>query len=155
MSRWRLNKTDDYPGVKAQRAISPFIATVILVAITIAIGGVLHTQFRQIVTAEVRNPSVALVDANVGADRQTVTVILKNDGNVQYTVSKLLVSFQGTNQQFAIGGNASTLSGSPTMAPGNLLSLKFTVAGSSLPPFSTFSLTVVTDQLARAFTLQT
>jgi flagellin-like protein len=140
--------------VKARKGISPFIATVILVAITIAIGGVLYTQFRQIVTAEVRNPSVTLVDANVGADRQTVTVILKNDGNVQYTVSKILLSFQGTNQQFALGSNASVISGSATVAPGNLLSLEFTVKGNSLPAFSTFSLTVVSDQLARAFTVQ-
>lgn len=154
MTRWQLNNTHAYSGVKYHRGISPFIATVILVAITVAIGGVLYSQFRQIVTAEVRNPSVALVDANVGVDRQTVTVILKNDGNVQYTVSELLISFQGTNQQFAVGDNASTISGSPTVAPGDLLSLKFTVTGTSLPPFSTFSLTVVTDQLARAFTVQ-
>jgi flagellin-like protein len=139
----------------SRSGVSPFIATVILVAITLAIGGVLYTQFRQIVTTEVRNPSVAIVDANVGADRQTITLILKNDGNVQYTVSKLLLSYQGANQQFVPGGNSSVISGSATVAPGNLVSLRLALTGSvNLPEFSTFSLTVVTDQLARAFTLQ-
>ena len=140
--------------MRLRSGISPFIATVILVAITVAIGGVLYTQFRQIVATEVRNPSVSLVDANVGADRQTMTVILKNDGNVQYTVSKLLISYQGTNQQFAVGGNATVISGSPSVVPGDLLSLKLTVSGITLPEYSSFTLTVVTDQLARAFTVQ-
>jgi flagellin-like protein len=140
--------------MKPRRSISPFIATVILVAITVAIGGVLYTQFRQIVTAEVRNPSVSLVDANVGADRQTITVILKNDGNVQYTVSSLLVSAQGLNQRFVLGSNATVISGSSTVDSGSLLSVKFTIGGTTLPEFSPFTLTVVTNELARAFTVQ-
>lgn len=141
-------------GMKFRKGISPFIATVMLVAITIAIGGVLYTQFRQIVTSEVRNPSLSLVDANVAADRQTLTVIVKNDGNVQYSVSKVLFSYQGTNQQFALGGNATVISGAAALVPGSLLSFKFTVVGTSLPEFSSFTLTVVSDQLARAFTVQ-
>jgi len=140
--------------MKFQRGISPFIATVILVAITVAIGGVLYTQFRQIVTAEIRNPSVSLVDANVGSDRQTVTVILKNDGNVQYNVTKVLLSYQSASEQFLIGSNATVISGSTLLVPGSFLSVKFTVVGTTLPEFSTFSLTVVTDQIARAFSVQ-
>ena len=140
--------------MRPRRGISPFIATVILVAITVAIGGVLYTQFRQIVAAEVRNPSISLVDANVGSDQQTVTVILKNDGNVQFTVSKLLFSYQSANQQFSVGGNATIISGAANMVPGNLLSLKFTISSVTLPAFSSFSITVVTDQIARAFLVQ-
>jgi flagellin-like protein len=140
--------------MKPKRGISPFIATVILVAITIAIGGVLYTQFRQIVSAEVRNPSVSLVDANVGSDRQTITAIIKNDGNVQYNVTRVLVSYQSTNEQFVLGSNATIISGSSVLVPGDLLTVKFAVAGTTLPEFATFSLTVVTDQLARAFTVQ-
>ncbi|HUI85634.1 MAG TPA: archaellin/type IV pilin N-terminal domain-containing protein [Nitrososphaerales archaeon] len=140
--------------MQVRRGISPFIATVILVAITVAIGGVLYTQFRQIVTAEVRNPSISLVDANVGVDRQTVTVILKNDGNVQYTVSAILLSYQSSNQRFVLGSNATVVSGSSTLDSGQFLSVKFTVVGVTLPEFSSFTLTVVSDQLARAFTVQ-
>jgi len=140
--------------MKVRKAVSPFIATVILVAITVAIGGVLYTQFRQIVSAEVRNPSVSLVDANVGADRQTVTAIIKNDGNVEYTVSSFLLSYQSTNEKFVVGSNATVISGSPTLNSGDFLSVQFTVTGTTLPEFSTFTLTVVTDQLARAFTVQ-
>ena len=140
--------------MRRRSGVSPFIATVILVAITIAIGGVLYTQFRQIVTTEIRNPSVALVDANVGTDGQTLTVIIKNDGNVQYTVTRLLFSFGSVSEQFVTGQNASVVSGSSSLVPGDLLTLKATVTGTTIPEFSTFSLTVVTDQVARAFSVQ-
>jgi len=102
----------------------------------------------------VRNPSISLVDANVGVDRQTVTVILKNDGNVQYTVSAILLSYQSSNQRFVLGSNATVVSGSSTLDSGQFLSVKFTVVGVTLPEFSSFTLTVVSDQLARAFTVQ-
>jgi flagellin-like protein len=140
--------------MQRRRGVSPFIATVILVAITIAIGGVLYTQFRQIVTAEIRNPSIALVDANVGTNGQTLTIIIKNDGNVQYTVTRLLFSYGSVSEQFVTGQNASLISGSSTLVPGDLLTLKVTITGTTIPEFSTFSLTVVTDQVARAFTVQ-
>lgn len=123
-------------------------------AITIAIGGVLYTQFRQIVATEIRNPSVALVDANVGTDGQTLTVIIKNDGNVQYTVTRLLFSYGSVSEQFVTGQNASLISGSSTLVPGDLVTLKVVITGTTIPEFSTFSLTVVTDQIARAFTVQ-
>ncbi len=140
--------------MKVRKGISPFIATVILVAITIGIGGVLYTQFRNIVTAEVRNPSISVVDSNVAADRQTITLIVKNDGNVQYTLSKVLFSYQGSDEQFDLGSNATVVSGTAEVAPGDLVTLQFTIAGTTLPQFASYSLTVVTDQLARGFTLQ-
>jgi flagellin-like protein len=140
--------------MKLRRGISPFIATVILVAITLAIGGVLYTQFSNIVTAEVRNPSISVVDSNVAADRQTITLIVKNDGNVQYTLSKVLFSYQKTNEQFDFGSNATVISGAANMAPGDLTTLQFKVSGVSLSQFDSYTLTVVSNQLARAFTLQ-
>ncbi len=140
-----------------RKAISPFIATVVLVAITLTLGGVLYNQFSQVITAEVRNPSMTLSDFNVGGDRQTVVVDLKNDGNVQYTVSKVLFDYQSTEERFVLGGgnaNGTVIAGSPTVAPGGALSIKFTITGVTLPNFTPFTLTVVSDQVARAFTVQ-
>lgn len=141
--------------MKVRRGISPFIATVILVAITLTLGGVLYTQFRNIVTAEVRDPSMSLVDSSVSADRQTLTLSVKNDGNVQYNVTKVIFAFDGTTQSFTpSGGNLTVLSGSTSVAPGDLLTLQFKETASVMPDFSTFTVTVVSDQIAPSFTLQ-
>jgi len=129
---------------------------VVLVAITLALGGVLYNQFSQVISAEVRNPSISLAGINVGADRQTIVVGFKNDGNVQFTVSKLLLDYQTNEQRFLVGGtgNGSVIAGSPQMSPGGQVTIRFTLTGLSIPGFSTFTLTVVSDQIARAFTVQ-
>ena len=139
-----------------RRGISPFIATVILVAITLTLGGVLYNQFSQVISAEVRNPSMALAGINVGVDRQTVVVGLKNDGNVQFTISMILLDFKSTEQRFVVGGtgNGSVIAGTAQLSPGGQLTVRFTVTGETIPDFSTFTLTVVSDQIARAFTIQ-
>jgi len=146
----------DYHCMYQRRAISPFIATVILVAITLTLGGVLYSQFSSLISAEVRNPSVTLAGINVGGDRQTVVVAFKNDGDVQYTVSKVLVDYQSTEERFVLGngGNGSVIAGTPQVSPGGQVTVKFTLTGLTIPDFSTFTLTVVTDQIARAFTIQ-
>lgn len=140
--------------MRKRKAISPFIATVLLMAITITLGGVLYTQFRQTLTAEIRTPSMSLMDVNVSDDRQTITLLVKNDGNVQFVVSKVLFAYGSTNQSFVLGGNATLISGTSSISPGGVLSLKFKPAAITLPSFSTFTLTLVADQLARAFTIQ-
>lgn len=145
--------------MKVRRGISPFIATVILVAITLTLGGVLYTQFRNIVTAEVRDPSMSLVDSSVGADRQTLTLSVKNDGNVQYNVTRVVFAYSGVTQTFAFGsrgvqGNLTALSGTASVAPGDLLTVQFKETAQVLPDFSTFTVTVVSDQIAPSFTLQ-
>jgi len=139
-----------------RKAISPFIATVILVAITLTLGGVLYNQFSSLISAEVRSPSIAMAGINVGGDRQTVVVSFKNDGDVQYTVSKVLVDYQSAEEEFVVGngGNGSVISGTAQVAPGDQVTIKFTLTGITLPDFSPFTLTVVTDQIARAFTVQ-
>jgi flagellin-like protein len=140
--------------MQIRRGVSPFIATVILVAITLTLGGVLYTQFRQVVTAEVRNPSVSLVGANVGSDRQTLTLTVKNDGNVELDVQKVLFQYGATNGTYLLtGGNVTVLSGAGTMEPGDVLSVQFK-APVVVPDFAAFTVTVVTQQLASAFTIQ-
>ena len=142
--------------MQAKKAISPFIATVILVAITLTLGGVLYNQFSSLISAEAKNPSVSLASINVAGDRQTVVVAFKNDGDVQYTVSKILLDYQSTEESFMLGtgGNGSVIAGSPSLTPGSQLTIKFTATGLTIPDFATFTITVVTDQIARAFTVQ-
>ena len=139
-----------------RKAISPFIATVVLVAITLTLGGVLYNQFSSVISAEVRNPSITLAAVNVGGDRQTIVVAFKNDGDVQLTVSKVLVDYQSTEERFVVGGggNGSVIAGTPQMIPGSQLTVKLSLTGLTVPDFSTFTITVVTDQIARAFTVQ-
>lgn len=137
-----------------RRGVSPFIATVVLVAITLALGGVLYTQFKQVVSSEVRNPSISLVDTNVGEDGRTLLLGIKNDGNVQLTLSQVLFQYQNVSERFDVGGNVSVLAGSATIAPGGIASLRLTLSGITLPSFSEFTLTLVSDQLARAFSVQ-
>jgi len=137
-----------------RRAISPFIATVLLVAITISLGGVLYNQFRDTITSQIRTPSLSLADLNVASDRQTITLLVKNDGNVDFTISRLTFSYGSVNQNFLIGSNVTIISGSPTMKPGSLIAARFKVAAISLPSLSAFTITIVADQLARAFNIQ-
>ena len=142
--------------MQTRKGISPFIATVILVAITLTLGGVLYNQFSSLISAEVRNPSITLTNINVGGDRQTVVVAFKNDGDVEYTVSKILLDYQSTEERFVVGGsgNGSVIAGTAQVSPGSQVTIKFAATGMTIPDFSTFTLTVVTDQIARAFTIQ-
>jgi len=142
--------------VHGRKGISPFIATVILVAITLTLGGVLYNQFSSLMSAEVRNPSITLASINIGGDRQTVVVAFKNDGDVEYTVSKILLDYQSTEERFIIGGagNGSVIAGTAQVAPGSQVTIKFAATGITIPDFSPFTITVVTDQIARAFTIQ-
>jgi FlaG/FlaF family flagellin (archaellin) len=140
--------------MKSRVGVSPFVATVVLVAITLALGGVLYTQFKQVVSSEVRNPSISLIDANVGQDGKTLLIDVKNDGNVQLTLSQVLFQYQALSEHFSVGGNASVLAGSATILPGSIASIRLTLTGVTLPSFSEFTLTLVSDQLAKAFSVE-
>src|SRR5213594_2595447 len=132
--------------MKRRRAISPFIATVLLVAMTISLGGVLYTQFRDTV--------VSLIDVNVADDRRTVTLLVKNDGNVDFRVSSFGLAYGAATQNYVIGNNVSLISGDASMKPGSLLTARFKIVTTRLPSFASFTITVVADQLARAFNVE-
>ena len=140
--------------MKRRRAISPFIATVLLVAMTISLGGILYTQFKDTVVSQIRNPSVSLIDVNVSDDRQTITLLVKNDGNVDFRVSSFALAYGTANQTFVIGNNVSLISGEASMKPGSLLTARFKVATTALPSLASFTITIVADQLARAFNVE-
>ena len=141
--------------MKRRPAISPFIATVLLVAMTISLGGILYTQFRETVVSQIRNPSVSLIDVNVADDRRTITLLVKNDGNVDFRISSFALAYGAANQSFVIGNNVSLISGDASMKPGSLLAARLKIAATTtLPSLSSFTITIVADQLARAFNVE-
>jgi hypothetical protein len=139
--------------------ISPFLATVILVVITLMIGGILYTSFRQMIVAQVKNPSVTLLATNVSPDGETMTLNVKNDGNVPVTLQSIDVSYGASSNSFREGGASANVtliassSGSATMQPGDSLTAKVKT-NFSVPAFATFTVTVVGDQVAKAFNIQ-
>src|SRR5271169_2925625 len=142
-------------GGRRRAGISPFLATVILVVITLMIGGILYTTFRQMVVAEVKNPSVTMLDTNVAPDGETMTLDIKNDGNVPVALQAIDVSYGAASNTFK-GGNVTVISSSSgglTMQPGDSLTatVKTTFA---VPTFATFTVTIVGDQVAKAFNIQ-
>ena len=142
-------------------AISPFLATIILVVITLMIGGILYTQFRNIIVSQVKNPSMDVTDSNVAPNGETVVLSIKNDGNVPITLSKFVVTYgSGMNTfDFAAGSSPANVtlisspSGGASMQPGDVLTVQMTTTF-SIPQFSTFTVTAVGDQLSRAFNIQ-
>jgi flagellin-like protein len=139
--------------MKSRKGISPFLATVMLVTITLMIGGLLYTQFRQTIVSQVRNPSLTLIDENVAPDGQSITFTIKNDGNVLTNVKSVAVLYGASTDSFSLGSNATIIAGGAGLVPGALLTARLKTSF-TIPQFSTFTLTVVGDQVARAFNVQ-
>ncbi len=143
--------------MKMRRGISPFLATIILVVITLMIGGILYTQFRNIIVSQVKNPSMDITDINVAPNGESIILSVKNDGNVPITLSSFVVSYGPDHNTFTFSASNATVVASPsggtTMQPGDILTAQITT-NFAIPSFSTFTVTVVGDQLARAFNVQ-
>ncbi len=123
------------------------------------IGGILYTSFRQMIVAQVKNPSVTLLDSNVSPDGETMTLGVKNDGNVPVVLQAITVAYGSSSNTFKASGGTgnitlvSSSSGGLTMQPGDSLTalVKTTFP---VPTFSTFTVTLVGDQVAKAFNIQ-
>jgi len=143
--------------MKMRRGISPFLATIILVVITLMIGGILYTQFRNIIVSQVKNPSMDITDINVAPNGESIILSIKNDGNVPINLSSFVVSYGPDLNTFKFSASNVTVVASPsggtTMQPGDILTAQMTT-NFAIPTFSTFTVTVVGDQLARAFNVQ-
>ncbi len=136
-------------------AISPFLATVILVVITLMLGGILYTSFRQMVVAQLKNPSVTLVATNVSPDGETMTLDVKNDGNVPVVLVGMDVSYGTFTNHFrqTAPANITLISGVANIQPGDSVTAKVKT-NFPVPGFATFTVTVIGDQVAKAFNIQ-
>jgi flagellin-like protein len=143
--------------MRTRKAISPFLATIILIVITLTIGGLLYTQFEQIILSQVKNPSMDLTDVNLGPNGQNIIFSIKNDGNVPISLSEFTVTYNGTLNTFRFvapsGANVTVLSGGPSMQPGQTLTAQI-VTNFAIPSFSAFTLTAIGDQLSRGFNVE-
>ena|ERR1700722_15529139 len=143
--------------MKTRRGISPFLATIILVVITLMIGGLLYTQFRNMIVSQVKNPSMDLTNINVAPNGENIILSIKNDGNVPLNISAFAVSYGADLNTFKFASSNVTVVSSPsggtTLQPGDSLTAQMTT-NFSIPTFDTFTVTVIGDQLARAFNVQ-
>src|SRR5207245_9524337 len=112
---------------------------------------VLYTQFRDTVVSQIRNPSVSLIDVNVADDRRTVTLLVKNDGNVDFRVSSFSLAYGAATQNYVIGTNVSLISGDASMKPGSLLTARFKIVTTRMQSLASFTITFVADIFYCAF----
>lgn len=137
--------------MKKRGAISPFVSTLMLVAITVALGAFLYTQFRQLVVSQVKTASLTVLDSNVAADGRTITALVKNDGNVPLKIKYVIFYYKSMFQNITpvfLSGNSSGY-----IQPGEESSIQLTISG-SLQSFSSYTLTVVSDRVAKSFVFQ-
>ncbi|MGA2663728.1 MAG: hypothetical protein ABSF83_02115 [Nitrososphaerales archaeon] len=143
--------------MKTRRGISPFLATIILVVITLMIGGLLYTQFTNIIVSQVKDPSMELTGMNVSPNGETMVLSIKNDGNVPINVSALAVTYGSDHNTFTFRSSNATVISSPSgggmMQPGDTLTVQVTTKF-AIPAFGEFTVTVIGDQLSRAFNEQ-
>jgi len=135
--------------------ISPFLATVILVVITLMLGGILYSSFRQMIVTQMKNPSITLLATNVSPDGETMTLNVKNDGNVPVALVGMDVSYGASTNHFreTTPANVTLISGMAMMQPGDSLTAKVKT-NFQVPSFATFTVTVIGDQVAKAFNIQ-
>jgi FlaG/FlaF family flagellin (archaellin) len=134
--------------------ISPFLATVILVVITLMIGGILYSSFRQMVVDQMKNPSITILATNVSPDGETMTLDVKNDGNVPVALLGMDVTYGPSANHFSVTpANMTLISGTSTMQPGDSVTAKVKTTF-QVPSFATFTVTVIGDQVAKAFNIQ-
>jgi len=134
--------------------ISPFLATVILVVITLMIGGILYSSFRQMVVDQMKNPSITILATNVSPDGETMTLDVKNDGNVPVALLGMDVTYGPSANHFSVTpANMTLISGTATMQPGDSVTAKVKT-NFQVPSFATFTVTVIGDQVAKAFNIQ-
>ena len=139
---------------RGRSGISPFLATVILVAITLMIGGILYSSFRQMVVDQMKNPSLTLLATNVSPDGETMTLDVKNDGNVPIAFLGMDVAYGASVNHFSVTqANITLISGMATIQPGDSLTAKVKT-NFQVPSFATFTVTVIGDQVAKAFNIQ-
>jgi flagellin-like protein len=112
-----------------RRAISPFIATAILIVATVVIGGLFFNQVRDYVNASTRNPSLSLTDYTISPDLKTFTLNIRNDGNVNVNMTRSIVKVATTSYTFTLDNTSTTYiifyGPGPLIKPGQVASVGY------------------------------
>jgi len=128
--------------LKKMKAISPIIATIILIVITVVAGGFIYAYVSGMMhsgtTSQQANiQSYSLIPSSTGATA-TLTVTVQNGGSVAITSVALtslsnavipagLNPFIGTISPSSTAGNTTTLTGTTAFLAGNSYTATFTV----------------------------
>jgi hypothetical protein len=107
------------------------------------------------IVAQLKNPSITLLATNVSPDGETMTLNVKNDGNVPVALVGMDVSYGASTNHFrqVSPANITLISGGATLQPGDSLTAKVKT-NFQVPGFATFTVTVIGDQVAKAFNIQ-
>ena len=124
-----------------KRAISPLVATLVLIIAALALGGLLFTQFRSLVAAGASTAYVDIIDYAVSSDGSTLTLTIKNVGNRPVTITSIIVNDQQVTASFYP---------SQKLNPGDIVVAK---ASGQFPTSGELTVIIVGDSFSRAFTL--
>ncbi len=143
-----------------RRAITPFIATAILIVATVVIGGLFFTQVRDYVNSAMQNPSLTLTDYTISPDLTTFTLNVRNDGNVNVNISESIVKVDGVSYIFTLQNTTSTYlvfyGLGPVIKPGQVASIGYIFNNSvsfSLNPGDVLYVTLVGDVISKTLSI--
>jgi len=143
-----------------RRAITPFIATAILIVATVVIGGLFFTQVRDYVNSAMQNPSLTLTDYTISPDLTTFTLNVRNDGNVNVNIGESIVKVDGVSYIFTLQNTTSTYlvfyGLGPVIKPGQVASIGYIFNNSvsfSLNPGDVLYVTLVGDVISKTLSI--
>lgn len=99
-----------------RRAISPFIATAVLIAAALMVGGLMYVQFRQLINSSIYQPSLNVLDSRSAGDGRMLILTVKNDGAKEVKITEVDVFIDNIKYTFT-SANAS-FSPDPLLEPG-------------------------------------
>jgi hypothetical protein len=112
-----------------RRAISPSIATAILIVATVVIGALFFNQVRDYVNASTRDPSLSLTDYTISPDLRTFTLNMRNDGNVNVNIARSIVKVDTSSYTFTLDNATTTYmvfyGPGPLIKPGQVTSIGY------------------------------
>jgi len=95
------------------KAVSPLIATIILIALTVALGAIIVGWARGYVSSQVSNlgAQVQILQVIYNSSSGNISILAQNIGSTQLIANNLLVEFSSTNGEsqkcpLALSGNA-------------------------------------------------
>ncbi|AMD29817.1 hypothetical protein Nps_01855 [Candidatus Nanopusillus acidilobi] len=95
------------------KAVSPLIATIILIALTVALGAIIVGWARSYVSRQVTNlgAQVEILQVSYNDSNGNIAILAQNIGSTQLVTNNLLVEFSSTNGEsqkcpLALSGNA-------------------------------------------------
>ncbi len=86
--------------MKRRKAISPFVATAVLIAATLVVGGLMYMQFRQAIDSSMYQPSLNVLDSRSAGDGKMLILTVKNDGAKEVNITRVDVFIGNTSYSF-------------------------------------------------------